>query len=72
MLTVCVCERGQGGESLSQVTPSSLLSNTLAFSLSDLAVSFVTVGNMASYGKFRFIKFNLPSCLMSLIRKNIL
>lgn len=49
---MCVCERGHEGESLFQVTPSSLLSHTLAFSLSDLVIVFVTVGNMASCDVF--------------------
>lgn len=50
---MCVCERGHEGESLFQVTPSSLLSHTLAFSLSDLVIVFVTVGKMASCDVFR-------------------
>lgn len=48
VLMVCVCERGHEGESLFQVTLSSLLNNTLAFSLFDLVIPLVTVGNMAS------------------------
>lgn len=47
-----MCERGHEGESLFQVTLSSLLSNTLAFSLSDLVIAFVTVGDVASYDVF--------------------
>lgn len=69
---MCVCERGHEGESLFQVTLSSLLSNTLAFSLSDLVIAFVAVENVASYESSVFIEFNLLSDLSSLTRENTL